>query len=289
MLAVEGVTFSYGARTVLESVSLDIARGEICSILGNNGAGKSTLLKCILGALRPSDGAVFLSGEDALRLGRMEVARRMGYVAQRDGAGGRLTVFDAVLMGRRPHIAWAAGTGDLRVVEEVITRLKLEHLALRHLDELSGGELQKVVIARALAQEPVFLLLDEPTSNLDLGNQLEVMETLEREVAERGIAALMAIHDVNLALRFSHKFILLKEGSVVACGGPEVVDEESMETVYGVKVALETCEGVKMVVPLGACCRDGKTCGGEERDRFQGHGRSGSLEPEKAAGGEGGR
>ena len=153
MLAIEGIDFSYGPRSVLESISLEVARGEICSIMGNNGAGKSTLLKCILRALRPRAGVVFLSGEDASRLGRMEIARRMGYVAQRDGAGAGLAVFDAVLMGRRPHIGWAAGAGDLKVTEEVIAALNLEHLALRRLDELSGGELQKVLIARALAQE----------------------------------------------------------------------------------------------------------------------------------------
>ncbi len=264
MLAVEGVTFSYGTRRVLESVSLEVARGEICSILGNNGAGKTTLLKCALGILRPRAGAVLVSGEDASRLGRMEMARRMGYVAQRDGAGARLTVFDAVLMGRRPHIGWGAGTGDLKVVEEVISALNLGDLALRHLDELSGGELQKVMIARALAQEPGFLLLDEPTSNLDLGNQLEVMETLRRAVAERGIAALMAIHDVNLALRFSRRFVLLCGGSVYACGGPEIVDEESMEKVYGVKVEVQERGGTRMVIPLGACGGDGGRDGGGE-------------------------
>lgn len=254
MLAVEGIVFSYGARLVLDSVSLEVAGGEICSIMGNNGAGKSTLLKCILGVLRPRAGVVYLSGDDASRMARMEPARRMGYVAQRDGQGARLTVFDAVLMGRRPHIGWAAGARDLEVVEEVIGELDLGRLALRHLDELSGGELQKVMIARALAQEPGILLLDEPTSNLDLRNQLEVMETLGRAVEERGITALMAIHDVNLALRFSSKFVLLCGGSVFACGGPEVIDEESMEKVYGVKVEVETRGGFKMVVPVSACC-----------------------------------
>jgi iron complex transport system ATP-binding protein len=253
MLAVDGIAFSYGARRVLESISLEVAKGEICSILGNNGAGKSTLLKCILGILRPRAGVVFLAGADTSRLSRMDLARRMGYVAQRDGEGGRLTVFDAVLMGRRPHIGWAAGARDLKVVEEVIGELNLGHLALRHLDELSGGELQKVMIARALAQEPGIMLLDEPTSNLDLRNQLEVMEILRRAVEERDIAALLAIHDVNLALRFSRKFILLSEGSVFACGGPEVIDEESMEKVYGVKVKVETRGDTRMVVPLSVC------------------------------------
>jgi iron complex transport system ATP-binding protein len=131
-------------------------------------------------------------------------------------------------------------------------RLELEPLSLRYLDQLSGGELQKVVIARALAQEPGIMLLDEPTSNLDLRNQMEVMETVRREVAERGIAALMAIHDVNLALRFSHKFMLLKDGVIFACGGEEVITAQSMQEVYGVRVEVEELGERKIVVPLQA-------------------------------------
>jgi len=214
MLAVDGIRFAYNTTPVLEGVSFEVARGELCSILGNNGAGKSTLLKCMLRILHPQKGSVLIENEDISRMSRMELACRMGYVAQRDDSSPRLTVFDAVLMGRRPHINWGASSWDLEVVQEVIEALELEDLSLRYLDELSGGELQKVIIARALAQEPGIMLLDEPTSNLDLRNQLEVMETVREAVAARGIAALMAVHDLNLALRFSHKFMLLKDGTI---------------------------------------------------------------------------
>ena len=252
MLAVDGIRFAYNSRPVLDGVSFDVDRGELCSILGNNGAGKSTLLKCLLGILHPQDGSVLIEEEDASRLSRMEMARRMGYVAQKESTSARLTVFDAVLMGRRPHINWGASARDLEVVQEVMESLELVDLSLRYLDQLSGGELQKVVIARALAQEPGILLLDEPTSNLDLRNQLEVMETVKRAVAERSIAALMAIHDVNLALRFSHKFMLLRDGVIFACGGAEVITPGSMQEVYGVSVEVETLGERKIVIPLQA-------------------------------------
>ncbi len=252
MLSVDGISFAYNCKPVLDGVSFDVARGELCSILGNNGAGKSTLLKCILRILHPQKGTVLIEEEDTSRLNRMEIARRMGYVAQKESGNARLTVFDAVLMGRRPHINWGAGRKDIEVVQGVMEELELDDLSLRYLDELSGGELQKVVIARALAQEPGIMLLDEPTSNLDLRNQLEVMETVKKAVAERGIAAMMAIHDVNLALRFSHKFMLLKGGTIFACGGTEIITPENMEIVYGVKVEIEMLGDRKVVIPLTA-------------------------------------
>jgi len=252
MLAVDGVRFGYSSKPVLKGMSFNVERGELCSILGNNGAGKSTLLKCILRILQPQAGTVFIDEEDAAQLSRIEMARLVGYVTQKESGNARLTVFDAILMGRRPHINWGASARDLEVVQEVMETLELEDLSLRYLDELSGGELQKVKIARALAQEPGIMLLDEPTSNLDLRNQLEVMETVNRAVAERGIAALMAIHDVNLALRFSHKFMLLKDGTIFACGGSEVIDSETVEQVYGVRVKIEMLGKNKIIIPLQA-------------------------------------
>ena len=154
MLRAEGIFFRYGKRPVLEGIDLQVREGELCSILGNNGAGKSTLLKCLAGILRPCRGSVFLGGDDAAILSRMEAARRLAYVSQREIGEARLTVFDTLLMGRRPHITWSAEEQDLHVVERVIEALDLEELALRYINELSGGEYQKVVIARALAQEP---------------------------------------------------------------------------------------------------------------------------------------
>ncbi len=249
ILVVDGVEFSYNSRPVLRDVRFGVERGEIFAVLGNNGAGKTTLLKCLNKILRPRRGTILIAAEDLATLSRREVARRLGYVAQRH-EGARFTVFDAVLLGRKPHIRWAPTARDLAVVREVLAALEMEDFSLRYLDELSGGELQKVVIARALAQEPEVLLLDEPTSNLDLRNQFEVLRIVKKATKERNLAAVVVMHDLNLALRFADKFLLLRNGRVFACGGVEVMTPENIAGVYGVRVAVERLAGVPVVVPL---------------------------------------
>ena len=249
ILSVDGVEFSYNSRPVLRDVRFAVNRGELFSILGNNGAGKSTLLRCLNRIIRPRAGSILIEKEDLFALPRREVARRVGYVAQRHESA-RVTVFDAVLLGRKPHIRWDATARDLEIVREVLAVLGMEEFSLRYLDELSGGELQKVIIARALAQEPRVLLLDEPTSNLDLKNQFEVLQIVKRAARERNIAVVVVMHDLNLALRFADKFLLLKNGAVFACGGREVMTPENIAGVYGVPVAVERMADVPVVVPL---------------------------------------
>jgi len=251
ILSVDGVEFSYHSRPILKAVKFAVAGGEVLSILGNNGAGKSTLLKCLNRILKPQKGAVFIAGEALTRLSRLEIARRVGYVAQKYESS-RFTVFDAVLLGRKPHIKWSVAAGDLEIVRRVLKNLGLEEFSLRYLDELSGGELQKVIIARALVQEPRVLLLDEPTSNLDLKNQLEVLHTVKKAAREQNIAAVVVMHDLNLALRFSDKFLLLKNRTTFACGGLEVMTPENIAAVYGVPVAVERMGAVPVIVPLPA-------------------------------------
>jgi len=249
ILAVDGVEFSYSSRPVLRNIKFEVERGEFFAILGNNGAGKSTLLKCLNRVLKPQRGAIFLEKNDLFALSRREVARSLGYVAQRHEST-RFTVFDAVLLGRKPHIRWGTTARDLEVVRKVLAILGLEEFSLRYLDELSGGELQKVIIARALAQEPRVLLLDEPTSNLDLRNQLEVLKTVKSAVREQNLAAVVVMHDLNLALRFADKFLLLKNRTIFACGGMEIMTPENIASVYGVPVTVERLANVPVVVPL---------------------------------------
>ncbi len=249
ILKVEDLRFRYNSHPVLEGIDFEVGKGELCAILGNNGAGKSTLLRCLARILRVRKGVVYLDGEDISKLKGQDLARRLSYVAQRGTESARLTVFDAVLQGRKPHLGWTVGPNDLRVVEEVLQALEVGAFSLRHLDELSGGELQKVVIARALAQEPEVLLLDEPTSNLDLRNQLEVMGLIRRMTKERGMAVLVAIHDINLALRFSDKYLLLHEGIIFASGGDEALTQRNIEETYGVTVRLIKDKGRTLVVP----------------------------------------
>jgi len=167
ILKVDGIEFSYNSHPVLSNISFEVNRGEILSILGNNGAGKTTLLKCISRILKPVRGVVFVDGKSLSDISATEIARKISYVPQRQDVS-RFTVFDTVLLGRKPYIRWDVSKKDLLIVEEILDRLGLKTLALKYLDQLSGGELQKVSIARALAQDPEILLLDEPTNNLDL-------------------------------------------------------------------------------------------------------------------------
>lgn len=248
ILKVDGVEFAYRSDSVLRDVRFTVKPGEFLAVLGNNGAGKSTLLKCVNRILKPQHGAVLLDEADVHSLTGTQVAQRLGYVPQRSDVS-RMTVYDTVLLGRRPHISWHAGKRDHDVVERVLHQLDLDEIGLRYLDELSGGEVQKVVIARALAQEPRVLLLDEPTSNLDLRNQLDVLQTVKRVTAEQGVAVIAVMHDLNLALRFADAFCFLAKGSVLACGGSDVVTADTVLSVYGVPVDVTRVNDVALVIP----------------------------------------
>lgn len=249
ILAVDGVEFAYRSDPVLAEVRFDVAPGEFLAVLGNNGAGKSTLLKCLNRILKPHDGSVFVDARDVRQLTRVQVAQQLGYVAQRTESS-RMTVFDAVLLGRKPYIKWEASRHDHEVAERVMSRLGLEELSLRYLDEISGGELQKTAIARALAQEPRVLLLDEPTSSLDLRNQMDVLDTVKRVTTDERVAVVAVMHDLNLALRYADAFLMLSGGTVFAGGGPEVVTPENVGAVYGVPVSVTRVNDVPVVVPL---------------------------------------
>lgn len=248
ILTVSSVSFRYRARPVLEGVEFHADPGEILAVMGPNGAGKTTLLKCVNAIHRPSSGAVMVDGSDVLRLRPDQVARRVGYVAQKSEAG-NMTAFDAVLLGRRPHMRWRATESDLRITEAAVRHLGLEHLAMRNLHEMSGGELQKVSIARALVQEPRILLLDEPTSALDMRNRAEILDTIRHVVREHAMAAVVTMHDVNQALRFADRFIFLRDGGIHAAAKRAEVTAGMIEDVYGLPVTLGEVGGLPVVVP----------------------------------------
>jgi iron complex transport system ATP-binding protein len=250
ILSVEELQFLYRNREVLREIAFTIDAGEVVAILGPNGVGKTTLLKCLNRILRPKGGVVNLDGEDLSRLDLMDIARRVGYVPQRVETG-RLTAFDAVLLGRRPHIGWDVTERDLRIVDAAFHRLSMDALRLSYIDEMSGGELQKVAIARALVQEPKVLLLDEPTSSLDLKNQVEILSIIVQVVRQHTIAAVMTMHDLNQALRYADRFIFLKDGRIHVHGGREVVTADVIEEVYGLPVIIGEIAGVQCVIPDG--------------------------------------
>jgi iron complex transport system ATP-binding protein len=248
-LEVTNIRFSYNGHLILSDVTFSIESGQIVCVLGENGAGKSTLLKCLNRILRPQKGSVLADGEDILHISRNKIARLIGYVPQRHPET-QLTVFEAVLMGRKPYIQWSLGQDDYALAEEVIEQMGIAHLAMRKVCNLSGGEIQKVIIARALAQSPEVLLLDEPTSNLDLKNQLEVMGLVRSIVETKGISAIIAIHDLNIALRFADRFIFLKNGRIHGICGKNELCSEMIQQVYGVDVALSEVNGHTLIVPL---------------------------------------
>ncbi len=242
ILTVQGIQFKYPGRSVLEGVSFTVEKGEFLAVMGTNGTGKTTLLKCINRILKPAAGIVLIGKDSVSTLNRSTLARMIGYVEQQR-AGSRATVFNAVLLGRKPYIEWDITQRDICITSQALETLGISEYALHYLDELSGGELQKVVIARALAQEPQLLLMDEPTSSLDLKNQLEVLNLIRQISREREIAAVVAMHDLNLALRFADRFVLLKDKTIFAAGGQEVMTPENIEAVYAVPVTMSSYNG----------------------------------------------
>ena len=236
ILEAHDVAYAYrGAGQVLEKVSAQIMPGSFLVILGVNGCGKSTLLSCLDDIIRPQRGVVTLAGKDIAAYTREERARQIALVAQHSHAHG-VTVYDALLLGRKPYIKAAPTDEDFAIVDRVIDELGLGPLALRYLDELSGGEHQKVVIGRALVQET-------------MANQIEVMELISGAAHEHGIACAAVLHDINLALRYCDRFLMLKDGLVRASGGREVVTKETIEDVYDVSIDLIAYEDGFLVMP----------------------------------------
>jgi iron complex transport system ATP-binding protein len=248
ILEVAGLTFRYNSHPVLDGIDFSVAPGEILAVLGPNGVGKTTLLKCINAIHRPSAGAVYVDGKAVLKLQPVKVARKVGYVAQRNEPS-RVTAFDAVLMGRRPHVRWRVCRDDLETVNAALRQVGLIDLSMRYVDRMSGGELQKVAIARALVQEPRLMLLDEPTSSLDLKNQVEILGLIRRVVREHGIAAVMTMHDLNTAFRYSDKCLFLRDGKIFFAGLPQEVDADIIEAVYGLPVDIYRQAGRLLVAP----------------------------------------
>ena len=250
MMTVEHLNFSYRCgRQILHDVSFAARSGECLAILGNNGAGKSTLLKCFSHILRPQSGSVRVDGAELLAMSHGEMARNVAFVAQNPPAS-RLTVYDMILLGRRPYMKWGVSAEDYRLVDEMLSALGLEDMAVRPMDRLSGGEQQKIMLARALVQQPRVLLLDEPTSSLDLHNQYEVLSLVQKLCRAQDIAAVMVIHDLNLALRYCDRFLLLHGGRVHAFGDASVVSTENIRDVYRISARVCRVDGIPVVVPV---------------------------------------
>lgn len=252
-LEIKGVSFGYGSMPALEDVTMSLGDGEIVSLVGPNGSGKTTLLKCINMILKFQKGTVLVEEKDISKLKLKELAKLLSYVPQSAGRSFPSTVFEIVLIGRKPYVDWSVSSRDKEIVSNILSLMGLKEMALRQSNELSGGEYQKVLIARALAQEPQVLLLDEPTSNLDLKHQLDVLNLITTIVKKKNIAAVMAMHDLNLASRFSNKMIFLNGGKIYDAGKPEnVLTERNIRKVYGVEAIVNKNAGYFQVTPIAS-------------------------------------
>ena len=249
MLNVENVTFRYSrfSRPVLNGVNLRLEPGEIGILLGKNGSGKTALFKNILGIHKPDGGRILFEGEDLLNMSRRERARRIAYVPQ-DIHFGALTVFDSIMLGRISYFGLKSGDNDYKAVEKILIDMHLEEFAFRMVDELSGGERQKIAIARAMAQEPKLMIFDEPTGNLDIANEQLIIEEARKLAKEKNIAILSSLHDLNQALTFGDKFFFLKKGVVAYAGGREIITPEVIKDTFDVDVRIREIDGQTVVL-----------------------------------------
>ena len=240
LLTIQSLTAGYQTEDVLQNISFTVSAGEFISIVAPNGTGKSTLLKCITGVLPLRDGKVLLRDRKRSSYKPREFARQVAVVGEEEESFD-FSAEQIVFMGRFPHIPRFAQPSavDRGLVQEAMDNVGIWHKRHAKLHELSQGERQKVMIARALAQSPQLLLLDEPTSHLDIANQYAVLGLVKKLAAERNIAVIAVLHDINLALRFSSRLILLKQGHLLADGPPEtVLTPEMLEILYGMKFSL---------------------------------------------------
>lgn len=249
MLKVENLTFRYSrcGRNVLDGATLELAPGQIGILLGKNGAGKTTLFQNILGIRKPKSGLIHFGGADLMKMSRRDRSRLIAYVPQ-DIRFGALTVFDSILMGRVAYFGLKASHADLLATETIIEDMGLTEYANRNVEELSGGERQKVAIARAMAQEPKLMVFDEPTGNLDIANEQLIMEEAKKLARNKNIAILASLHDLNQALAFGDRFFFMKDGIVKYAGDRSIVTAEVIQDIFDIQVRIAEVDGQTIIL-----------------------------------------
>ncbi len=234
-LVVENLSYDYDGTEILKNISFDAEESEIISILGPNGSGKTTLLNCLTHILNPQCKSVVYNDIDLKSLSLKEMARYISYVPQNYNMVFELRVIDIILMGRIPHAGMKLSKNDENIAFTVLELMNLTKLAFRRIRQISGGERQRVIIARALVQEAPILLIDEPTNNLDIKNKLETLSLIKKTVRDNNLIAIMTLHDINLAGMFSDKIIMLKDRKLFKAGTANyTLNEENLKAVYGV-------------------------------------------------------
>ncbi len=249
MLKINNISFSYRQdKKILDDISLDVNQGDVLGILGINGAGKTTFIKCINNIFSPDSGTVKVNGKDISSMTPKEIAQLIAYVPQYNGTFFNINVLDTVMMGRLPYAGRSYSKKDREIVYNILEKMNLEKFAFRSIREMSGGERQRVFIARALAQQPKIIILDEPTSSLDLHNQLFILKIIEDLAKRDNLTIIMIIHDLNLASMFCSKLVMLKEGKIFAQGNSaDVLTEENISKVYKVSSKISIEDGYKHI------------------------------------------
>ncbi len=244
MLQVDNLSCGYDSKFVLQNINFKIGDGELLGVIGPNGSGKTTLLKAITKVLKPQKGRMVFDGKEISQMGFKELAQKVAFVPQSSAAGMNMTVEEFVLLGRIPHrrqFQFLETEGDQQVAEQAMALAGVLELRERFLSELSGGERQLATIARALAQEPQLLLLDEPTAHLDIGHQVKVLDLVRKLNHENSLTIVIVLHDLNLASLYCDTLILLKEGKIHSIGTPEeILTYPVIEEVYRTPVVVKT-------------------------------------------------
>jgi len=240
-LNINGITFFYDSVKALDDITFEVNEGEVLGVIGPNGSGKTTLLRCINMVLKPKVGTVFIDGENILELDRKDIAKKIAVVPQNSTIRFPFTLFDIVLMGRTPHLGRLdrETPEDIEIAKKAMKITKTLHLADRLIDEVSGGERQRVIIARALTQEPKILLLDEPTLHLDINHQLEILELIKKLARKNKLIVILTSHDLNLASRYCDRLVLLNTGRIYSIGKPQnVLTRDNIKEVYNIEVEI---------------------------------------------------
>lgn len=256
ILQTKDLTLSYGERTIIDELNIDIPKGEISVFIGGNGCGKSTLLRSIARLLKPKQGSVLLDGEAISRLSTKEVARKMAILPQSPTAPEGLTVLQLVKQGRYPHQTWLKQWShkDEEIVQDALKATKMEELQHRKVDELSGGQRQRAWIALTLAQDTDIILLDEPTTYLDMTHQIEILDLLFELNEKEQRTIVMVLHDLNLACRYAHNIVAIRDKQIYAQGKPEdVISCELVKNVFDMdcQVSQDPLFGTPLCIPFG--------------------------------------
>lgn len=247
MLELKSISIKRGAKTIADSLSFEAKSGEFLAIAGPNGCGKTTLLHAVSKLIKPIGGAVLINGKDTREMGLKELSLNMGFLPQKTRTP-QLKVFDLVLLGRKPIFGFIPQKSDFDKVEQILCNLNMEELADRECDSLSGGEFQKALLAKALAQEPKVMLLDEPTNHLDAKNRVEILSLFQRVAKEQGISVVAVLHDINDALRFADKITLLKNGNIIYDGIKQKLCESHLQKLYEINVKIYANKNIHYAV-----------------------------------------